>query len=160
MPQFGDKYFMNPQVGRASQDTAGPLEISGPPSDVASQPKSRWPAGMTEAPNINLYNRPTVHNPDGTISSVRSMSFNMDGKEILVPTVSDDGRILADREAMDTYRKTGKHLGIFTTPQAADAYAEQLHNDYAAGKYGSQRSGDPAVQQIQTTPWNPSVVSK
>lgn len=79
--------------------------------------------------NIDLNNRPTVNNPDGTISTVRSMSFNMDGKEILVPTVSDDGRILTDDEAVDQYRRTGKYLGIFNTPQEATAYAEKLHLD-------------------------------
>ena len=57
------------------------------------------------------------------------MSFSEGGPEILVPTVSDDGRILSDDDAIALYRKTGRHLGKFKTPEAATAYAEQLHKD-------------------------------
>lgn len=134
-----------------------------PRSDVRNLPRSKWPEGMVEPPNINLYNRPTVHNPDGSISSVRSMSFEDDGKEVLVPTVSDDGRILSDKEAENQYQKTGKHLGIFKdsgiTPAwvHTDKYAGDLHNDYAAGLYGGQRSALPQNLLPQLTPFNLTV---
>lgn len=84
--------------------------------------------GQLEQGNINLKNRPVVKNADGSISTVRSMSFNEDGKEVLVPTVVG-GRVVSDREAIDHYRKTGEHLGKFKTPEAATAYAESLHRD-------------------------------
>jgi hypothetical protein len=125
-------------------------------SDVRGLPQSQWPAGMIEAPNTNLHDRPTVRNPDNTTSSVRSMSFEVNGKEILVPTVSDDGRIMSDDESKQQYLKTGKHLGVFDHWQNADKYAEQLHNDYAAGKYGGQRRGGDEVPP-QMTPFNMTV---
>jgi len=86
------------------------------------------PAGLLKKGNINLADRPVVKNPDGTKSTVRSMSFQDDnGHEILVPTISDDGRVMSPEEAIKQYYDTGKMLGAFATPGEATAYAETLH---------------------------------
>jgi len=87
--------------------------------------------GLLEPGNIDLNNRPIVRNPDGTISTVRSMGVNLDGREVLLPTVSPDGRILSPDEAVALYRQTGQHLGMFDTPEHSSAYAQQLHEDQA-----------------------------
>jgi hypothetical protein len=92
--------------------------------------------GMIQSGNINLYDQPVVKNSDGTTSTVDSSSYGIDGKEMLLPSVTPDGRHLRNPQAIIAeFRKTGRHLGMFQTPEAATAYAQQLHEDYANGRY-------------------------
>lgn len=102
------------------------------------------PTGQIERGNIDLRARPTVKNADGSISTVRSLGVNLDGREVLIPTVTDDGRVVSDEEAIDLYRRTGKHLGKFDTPEHATAYAESLHNDQAR-QYGGGPDHHPDI---------------
>lgn len=92
----------------------------------AGAEKAMRTPGMIERGNINLSARPVVQNSDGSISTVRSMSVNVGGKEVLIPTVSEDGRIMSKDEAVQQFKKTGKHLGKFDSPAAATAYAKTL----------------------------------
>ena len=87
--------------------------------------------------NIDLYNRPVVRNPDGSISTVRSISIDTDQGEVLIPTVVGN-RVVSNQDAIRHYMQTGQHLGIFKTPQDADAYAVWLHNQQAQF-YGHRR---------------------
>ncbi len=99
-----------------------------------------WGAGSTgflgggsvlEPGNIDLNNRPPVRNPDGSVSTVRSISIDDDdGSTVLIPTVVG-GRVVPNEHAINHYMQTGEHLGKFANSDAADAFAQQLHESEA-----------------------------
>lgn len=96
------------------------------------------PPGMLEPGNIDLLSRPIVHNADGSFSTVKSMSIDEDGKEVLIPLISKTGVPMTPEGAVSLYRWTGQHLGKFTDPAAADAYAQALHEQQSRF-YGDQQ---------------------
>ena len=51
---------------------------------------------------------------------------------MLIPRVSEDGRFLTPKEAEEEYRKTGHHLGIYSSPEEATRAAEAIHQQQAA----------------------------
>jgi len=84
---------------------------------------------MLQEGNIDLTARPVVKNEDGSISTVRSISIGIGDGEVLIPTVSDDGRLLNNDEAIMQFLSTGKHLGVFANAEAATEYAKRLHDE-------------------------------
>lgn len=87
--------------------------------------------GQYGAGNIDLYSRPQLKNADGSISTVRSITINEDGKEIVIPTIAfGDGGTpyrMSDQQAIAKYHATGEYLGKFDTQAEAEAYAQKLH---------------------------------
>ncbi|GEM_PF-1537134 len=125
------------------------------------------PLGQFGAGNIDLTKRPRVKNSDGSVSTVLSFSTNIDGREVLLPLVSDDGRIVSEEEAIKSYLANGKYLGVFDTPEEADAYAERLHREqesmYVPPKGGLLGADmlpglEQSVMQVESG-GNPSAVS-
>lgn len=102
--------------------------------------------------NIDIYNRPLVKNTDGSISTVRSVSFTIDdgankGKTVILPTVSDDGKIISDKQAYDNFKKDGRHLGMYDTVDEAEKAAQDLHNQQAV-YYGLQPPDPSSMQSV------------
>jgi hypothetical protein len=93
---------------------------------AAIQARNMAEGGLVTPGNIDVSKLPAVRNPDGTVSTVRSMSVNINGKEVLIPTVIN-GRIVSEKDAINQYMRTGRHLGIFDTPESATTYAQKLH---------------------------------
>lgn len=91
----------------------------------------RYGIGQFGKGNIDLYNRPKLVNLDGSVSTVRSMSFNDGSGEILVPTIAfnQQGKpyLMSDDEAINRYYQTGEYLGKFKTVDQANEYADRLH---------------------------------
>jgi GNAT superfamily N-acetyltransferase len=105
--------------------------------------------GQTQPGNVDLFGQPKVKNPDGSTSTVDSIGVNIDGQELLLPTVTPDGRhFRTAQEAIDEYKRTRRHLGVFATQAAADAAGQQLHEDYAAGKFERRPGTPPAVGTV------------
>lgn len=89
-----------------------------------------------EMGNINLYNRPQVKNPDGSVSTVKSISIGIGdetspNKTALIPLVHPDGYIMNNEEAISWFKKSKQHLGIFENQEVANKYAENLHQQQA-----------------------------
>jgi hypothetical protein len=91
--------------------------------------------GMVGIGNLNLNDRPIVRNPDGSISTVRTISIGVGGRELLIPTVVN-GRVVSNNAAIQHYRRTGENLGAFRSPAAADLYSLLLHRMQARA-YGA-----------------------
>lgn len=139
---FGKQGLM--AVGMATANAALPEVAASLSNRLKDQQAKAQEARLAKSPglltpgNIDIHARPTVQNEDGSISTVESMSFEERGKEILVPTISDDGKHLTDDQAIALYHKTGKHFGIFDNPEHADAYAQLLHEEQA-NEYGKTK---------------------
>jgi hypothetical protein len=148
------------KLGWPEDATAGLMPAPVGSSPLSPPPGSPFPPGLLTPGNIDVLHRPFVKHPDGSISTVHSMSFGTPEGEALVPTVSEDARMLYEPseiekwqpsssdvpgvsqaliepnytalgEARRNYRQTGKHLGIFQTPDQATAASLALHDDQA-----------------------------
>ena len=138
--------------------TATPASIEGlgAPAPTSQRQKERYnqEIGQYGVGNIDLYNRPQYRNADGSISTVDSTSFNIQGKEVLLPSVwMKDGKAYRSSdgdEILQHFYDTGEFLGVFDTVDAANSYAEKLHDaqDYY---YTTQREQalDEAVAHDQ-----------
>jgi len=86
---------------------------------------------QVEPGNIDTYNRPVLHNQDGSISTVRTMGIDEGTGVTNIPTISPTGTSLTPEQAIDLYRVIGKHLGKFKNVGAADESAQNLHEQQA-----------------------------
>lgn len=91
-------------------------------------PQKGTEKGMLTAGNIDLSNRPVVKNEDSSQSTVRTITIEEDGKTILLPTVID-GKIVSNKKAVEHYRETGQHMGVFSSEAAANEYDKKLHKE-------------------------------
>jgi hypothetical protein len=118
-----------------------PIKTDAPPGaparkDAGTQPLFMAPGpadGLVTPGNIDLTTLPPVKLDGGKWGTVNSASREVNGKEILYPTIVN-GKQLSDDEAFAYAQKTGKNLGVFKDGAAADSYARRLHEDWEQGK--------------------------
>lgn len=123
------------------------------PSPPKELPTLAYPEanGLVAKGNIDLNARPSVPLPNGEIATLRSISFEVDGEHVLVPTVSPDGKIMSDEEAFQRYKDTGEFLGKFDTEAQATAYAKQLSKEQGT-RYGPNAGkASSAAEMFQMT---------
>ncbi len=89
--------------------------------------------GMIEPGNIDVSMLPRYPNADGTVSTIRSIGVNIGGREVLLPTIAPGGRIMSPREATELYHRTGNHLGMFESIEAANKFAKTLSGQQGEG---------------------------
>lgn len=96
--------------------------------------------GVLEVGNVNLIDRPVLPTPDNGWKSVNTITIGIgDGKTALIPTVIE-GIQHSNKEAIEHFKKTREHMGIFSSQEAADAFDEKLHQDL--GWIGSKNKWD------------------
>ena len=124
------------------------LGTSGATDFSASKRMAPAPAVDPNAPTLDPLQQKPVQNEDGSISTVRTIGVEDQGKEVNIPTVpAEGGRVMSDADARQRYVETGNHLGKFDTVEQAGAAAEKLHQDEAA-----RISEQPKGQQPAMTP--------
>ena len=121
------------QEGSSQGKASGRIKITKieRPQTAAKQKWTVGNIGQYGAGNIDLYDRPQYRNANGSISTVDSTSYNIDGQEVLLPTVWNRNgtpyHSQNDEEILQHYRDTGEYLGKFSTVEEANDYAEKLH---------------------------------
>lgn len=121
------------QEGSSQGKASGRIKITKieRPQTTAKQKWTVGNIGQYGAGNIDLYDRPQYRNANGSISTVDSTSYNIDGQEVLLPTVWNRNgtpyHSSNDEEILQRYRDTGEYLGKFSTVEEANDYAEKLH---------------------------------
>ena len=76
--------------------------------------------------NIDLNDRIVVFNEDGSFSTEISFSVEIDGLEVLLPLIIN-GELVSEEEAVEHFLETGEHLGMFSSIEEAEQFAEELH---------------------------------
>lgn len=147
----------SPMPTPAPRETPRPV----PEPTPTPAPTSAASADFPVLGNIDIYNRTPVVNPDGSVSTVDSFSVNIDGKEVLLPTIIAGKRVSED-EAINHYYETGEYLGKFDTVAEADDYAQRLHEQQERlyGDAANRILNTPSATPAPVKPTPPPVVDQ
>lgn len=154
----------SPQTALSAINAVAPIPQPRPTSALGYEASAAAPKvpGLITPGNIDLNNRPVYFGNDGSYGTERSFSIGTDGGELLLPQIVN-GKLVTQAEAIKHYEQTGENMGLFSTPAAADAYAEKTHlRDQGLGNLPvpmpsrpsslSAPSSAPSVRAISVNP--------
>ena len=106
---------------------------TGPPPGVPPLPQQPQPSNaLLDHGRRNVASGQVVRNPDGTVSTIRSITVTFDGVPTLIPTVWD-GKIVSGDEAVRRARMAKVRWPTFKTIEEANAAARRF-SDEMGGK--------------------------
>lgn len=118
--------------------------------DHVNNKKEQESQGMITPGNIDLNKREKVKNPDGSYSTVRTITIEQDGKTILLPTIIN-GKQVSNDEAIAHYKQTGEHMGIFKSEADANKYDERIHKEKGwegeSNKWENPETAEESIDQ-------------
>lgn len=110
---------LGPQLAAVTRAPATDIAAIVDASDPGLPAGQRRVAGMVTPPTADAPSR-----PEG--EAVSAIVIGTAKGSVLIPSVGPDGEPLDAADAAEQYKATGKHLGIFSSPEAADRYAAEL----------------------------------
>jgi hypothetical protein len=125
----GEQFVANTR--RAASASASARKTGQPSHYVVKQldsKKDKSPSNSSEG-NIDVSSRKTIKLSNGEIELFKPMAFRNAGKVIVVPTITEGGKLLTESGAINKYFETGMHLGIFDDMSEAKVRIEQLEKE-------------------------------
>jgi hypothetical protein len=99
--------------------------------------------------------KPVVPQTGGNISTEKTITIEMDGKHLVIPTIINGVSYSPDAAVQALRQGKNKPLGVFNTPQEAQSFAEQrsMALDRAFGGSGRLMKGpsNPATGSVMPT---------
>ena len=124
--------LLNKIYGTPQQPEAIPFTPQDPNRIIPMYISRQNVNGLLTPGNVDLTKQPVTYNPETKgYSTVYSEGQDFDGKHMLLPRITPDGRYLeSGKPTADEYFRTGKNLGTFASDADANTYGTQLHQDY------------------------------
>lgn len=78
---------------------------------------------------------------DGSASALKTKVFDIAGQHHVLPVISQYGDPISDEGALEQYKETGRHFGIYDDKSLADAESKRLGKEFSERKLDSSSIG-------------------
>ena len=131
-PSYNSNAIDNPQQSNYPEWDPKVFNMANTPkprmsTELNGQTFDEYNKGILEPGNIDLAGRTRFDAGNGKQKTILGTSYNIDGVETLIPTVHPEtGEDMEEEEAINLFRKTGKHLGMYASPTDATAASRSM----------------------------------